>query len=76
MFRAECDERGVHTQREEIVEGGMVTGSLYRIAVLSLWASLCSNTVLPHPVTAGAQAQGRPGSAWCWAVAAHAAPRT
>ena len=39
----------------------MVTGSLYRIAVLSLWASLCSNTVLAAPCDkAGAQAQGRP----------------
>jgi hypothetical protein len=35
----------------------MVTGSLYRIAVLSLWASLCSNTALAAPCDkAGAQA--------------------
>ena len=39
----------------------MVTGSLYRIAVLSLWASLCSNTALAVPCDkGGAQAQGRP----------------
>ena len=40
----------------------MVTGSLYRIAVLSLWASLCSNTALAAPCDkAGApKAQGRP----------------
>jgi NTE family protein len=39
----------------------MVTGSLYRIAVVSLWASLCSNTALAaHCDKAGAQAQGRP----------------
>ena len=39
----------------------MVTGSLYRIAVLSLWASLCSNTALAAPCDkGGAQAQGRP----------------
>ena len=43
------------------MEGGRVTGSLYRIAVLSLWASLCSNTALAAPCDkAGAQAQGRP----------------
>jgi len=43
------------------MEGGMVTGSLYRIAVLSFWASLCSNTALAAPCDkAGAQAQGRP----------------
>ena len=43
----------------------MVTGSLYRIAVLSLWASLCSNTALAAPCDkAGAQAQGRPRIAW------------
>ena len=51
----------VTNKREEIVEGGMVTGSLYRIAVLSLWASLCSNTALAVPCDkGGAQAQGRP----------------
>ena len=39
----------------------MVTGSWYRIAVLSLWASLCSNAALAAPCDkAGAQAQGRP----------------
>jgi NTE family protein len=39
----------------------MVTGSLYRIAVLSLWVSLCSNAALSAPCDkAGAQAQGRP----------------
>ncbi|MDQ3563453.1 MAG: patatin-like phospholipase family protein [Pseudomonadota bacterium] len=39
----------------------MVTGSLYRIAVLSLWASLCSNPALAAPCDkTGAQAQGRP----------------
>lgn len=39
----------------------MVTGSLYRIVVLSLWTSLSSNTALATSCdTAGAQAQGRP----------------
>ena len=43
------------------MEGGRVTGSLYWIAILSLWASLCSNTALAAPCDkAGAQAQGRP----------------
>ena len=39
----------------------MVTGCLYRIAVLSLCASLCSNTAFAAPCDkGGAQAQGRP----------------
>ena len=39
----------------------MVTRALFRIAVLSLWASLCSNTALAAPCDkGGAQAQGRP----------------
>ncbi len=43
------------------MEGGRVTGSLYWIAILSLWAALCSNTALAAPCDkAGAQAQGRP----------------
>ena len=53
-----------------------MTGSLYRIAVLSLWASSARTPRLPHPATrAGHKRRAAPGSAWCWAAAAHAAPR-
>ena len=54
VFRAKCDERGVHIQREEIVEGGMVTGSLYpREKGTDLFFALCRTP--PSPLHAHAE---------------------